>query len=231
MGKEGVMEHRAQDPFWFRECFVMVRPVGVSVVNLRELLHAIKEVAEPVLFYHLFQSRLTLFQPTLEYPNDFAFWAASALQDIRLAEKLSSFDPFDADNLEKVRQGLVDILEEYLWDLTRVPWARPGFEFHFCEGATVVMRSKISAWTLGEFYKGLQSVGTDSVYFHLLESRWRLGPKETDDFSFWIESNFGLPELVGAIRDLDVYFHTLRELKEEMLRLVGDFMGSREHGE
>lgn len=217
---EKFMEGKAQDPFWFRECFVMVRPVGVSVVNLRELLHAMREVPEQVLFYHLFQSRLTLFQPTVEYPNDFAHWAATALQDIRLAEKLSSFDPFDANDLEEVRQGLVDVLEEYLWDLTRVPWSRPGFEFHFCEGATVVMRSKLSAWTMADFCEGLKKVGTGSVYFHLLESRWRLGPKETDDFSFWIESNFGMPELVDAIRGLDVYFHSLGELKTRVLHLV-----------
>ncbi len=225
------MDVRAQNPFWFRECFVMTRPIGLSVVNLRELLHAIREVPESVLFYHIFQSRLTLFQPRLEFPNDFAHWAATALQDIRLAEKLSSFDPFDADNLETVRHGLVDILEEYLWDLSRVPWARPGLEFYFCEGATVVMRSRISAWTLGEFYDGLNRMGVDSIYFHLLESRWRLGPKETDDFSFWIESNFGQSELVAAIRDLDVYFHSLRELKEEVLRLVGEVIGREEHEE
>jgi len=216
---------KAQDPFWFRECFVMVRPVGVTVVNLRELLHAIREVPESVLFFHIFQSRLTVFQPTLEYPNDFAQWAAMALHDIRLAEKLSSFDPFEAGDLEQVRQGLVDILEEYLWDLGRVPWARPGFELHLCEGATVVMRSKISAWTLREFYEGLCALGLDSIYFHLLESRWRLGPKETDDFSFWIESNFHMPELVKAIRSIDVYFHMLEELKETVLAIVGTYLG------
>lgn len=224
---ESTVHQRAQDPFWFRECFVMVRPVGLSVVNLRELLHALREVPESVLFFHLLQSRLTVFQPTLEYPNDFAHWSATALQDIRLAEKLSSFDPFEADDLEQVRQGLVDILEEYLWDLHRVPWARPGFEFHFCEGATVVIRSKVSAWSLAEFYKGLRGVGLDSVYFHLLESRWRLGPRESDDFSFWIESNFGMPELVEAIRDLDVYFHTLKELKETVLALLSAHAGSQ----
>ncbi len=218
---------KAQDPFWFRECFVMVRPVGLSVVNLRELLHAIKEVPESVLFYHLFQSRLALFQPNLEYPNDFAQWAANGLQDVRLSEKLSSFDPFDAEDLEDVRRGLVDILEEYLWDLPRVPWSRPGLEFHFCEGATVVMRSRPSAWSLSEFCESLRAVGTDSVSFHLLESRWRLGPKETDDFSFWIESNFGMPGLVNDIRGLDVYFHSLEELKATVLDLVQAYV--REH--
>ena len=84
----------------------------------------------------------------MEFPNDFALWAAVALQDSALAEKLSSFDPLDYDNLGQVRQAMVDILEEYLWDLPFVPWARPGFEFHFCEASTVVIRSEIFAQIL-----------------------------------------------------------------------------------
>ena len=133
-------EMPAQNPFVFRECFLMPMPLGQKVVNLRELLQALREVKESVLYYHLIQSRLVLTTPAVEFPNDFALWAAAALQDVKLAEKLSSFDPFDYESLEKVRQAMVDLLEEYLWDSPYVPWARPGFEFHFCEASTVVYR-------------------------------------------------------------------------------------------
>ena len=141
----------AENPFWFRECFLMTMPLGKRAINLRELLQNLREVDESVLYYHLLQSRLALTQPVVEYPNDFALWAATALQDIKLAEKLSSFDPFDYDNMEEVRGAMVDILEEYLWNLPSVPWARPGFEFHFCEASMVVIRSETPANTLKEF--------------------------------------------------------------------------------
>jgi Family of unknown function (DUF5752) len=215
----------AENAFWFHECFLMPMPLGKKVVNLRELLDSLREVDESVLFYHLIQSRLTLGQPTVEYPNDFALWAANSLQDTKLAEKLSSFDPFEYQNLGQVRQAVVDILEEYLWDLNVVPWARPGFEFHFCQASVVVMHSLISAHTLKEFCGALTQVGLDSIYYHFFEARWRLGELKGDDFSYWIETNYGLPELVTAIRNLDVYFYSLKEARETLAGLIDHHLG------
>jgi hypothetical protein len=218
-------DQAAANPFWFRECFLMPMPIGHKAANLRELLQGVRQADEAVLFYHLMQSRLTLSQPTVEFPNDLAYWAAHSLQDSQLAEKLSSFDPFEYDNLEQVRQAVADLLEDYLWDLPNVPWARPGFEFHFCEASTVVMRSEICAETLSQFCEALQKVGLDSVYYHFFEARWRLGVLEKDDFSYWIETNFDLPELVQGIRSIDVYFYTLQEVRTAILKMVHEQMG------
>jgi hypothetical protein len=218
------LDKPAKDPFWFRECFLMPMPIGVKVANLRELLHALREVSDAVIYYHLLQSRLAVAPPTVEFPNDFALWAALALQDSALAEKLSSFDPLDYDNLGQVRQAMVDILEEYLWDLPFLPWARPGFELHFCEASTVVIRSEIAANNLPEFCQALTKVGLDSMYYHFFEARWRL-KKPIDDFSYWIETNFDLPELVADIRDIDIYFYNLREIRDILLGLIRQHLG------
>jgi hypothetical protein len=214
----------AKDPFLFRECFLMPMPIGIKAVNLRELLHALREVSDAVLYYHLLQSRLAVAAPAVEFPNDFALWAAVSLQDSALAEKLSSFDPLMYDNLGQVRQAIVDILEEYLWDLPFVPWARSGFEFYFCEASTVVIRSEIVAHNLREFCQALNKVGLDSMYYHFFEARWRLA-KPIDDFSFWIETNFDLPELVAAIRGIDLYFYNLREIRTTLLDLIRQHVG------
>ncbi len=213
-------DQTAIDPFWFNECFLIPMPVGRSAVNLRELMHAIRELGNGVLFYHFFQSRLITNVPKIEYPNEFSSWAATALQDVKLSEKLSSFDPFAYNDLAQVRQAVCDLLEEYLWDLPTVPWARPGLEFHFCEASTVVMTSEIAAVTLREFCSGLRQVGLDSVYYHFFESRWRLTSRQGDDFSFWIETNFDFPELVEAIRSIDIYFYSLKEIREKLLELI-----------
>jgi hypothetical protein len=58
------LEKPAKDPFWFRECFLMTMPIGAKVVNLRELLHAVREVKDSVLYYHLLQSRLAVSPPS-----------------------------------------------------------------------------------------------------------------------------------------------------------------------
>jgi Family of unknown function (DUF5752) len=215
----------AKDPFWFRDCFLMTMPLGKKATNLKELLQILREVDESVLYYHLVQSRLAVTQPVVEYPNEFALWAATALQDSKLAEKLSSFDPFDYDHMDQVREAMLDILEEYLWDLPSVPWARPGFEFHFCKASTVVIRTEMPADTLKDFCRGLGNVGLDSVYYHFFEARRRLGMRHIDDFSYWIEFNFGLPELVEAIRDIDVYFYSLKEVRDTLLELIHQHFG------
>jgi hypothetical protein len=216
----------AHDPFWFRECFVMSMPIGKMASNLRELLHALRELDESVLYYHLWQSRLTIAPPGLEYTNDFAFWAGTALQDSKLAEILSSFDPFGYESIEQVRDDLVDLLDDYLWNLPSVPWARPGFEFHFCEASTVVLRSQVAAATLAELHSALKKVGLDSVYYHLIDARWRLRPRRMDDISIWIETNFGLPDLVSAIRGIDIAFFTLEEIRNTVLSLASQYVGA-----
>jgi hypothetical protein len=217
-------EQPARDPFWFRECFVLPMPIGKAASNLRELLQALRDLDDSVFSYHLWESRLTIAHPGLEYPNDFAFWAATALQDSKLAEMLSTFDPFGYETMRQIRDDLVELLEEYLWNLPSVPWARPGFELHFCEASTVVLRSQLAARNLIELHTALNKVGLDSIYYHLVDARWRLRPKRMDDFSSWVEANFDLPDLVSAIRDIDIQFFTLEEIRNAVSSQVSSYL-------
>jgi hypothetical protein len=120
----------------------------------------------------------------------------------------------------------VEILEEYLWDLPYIPWARPGFELYLCQAATAVIQSLTPVHNLVEFCHQLQHVGLDSFYYHFFEAPWRLGASKVDDFSFWIEYNFELPKLVEAIRDVDVYFHSLPELRQTLLTMINVHLGA-----
>ncbi|MGO9314726.1 MAG: DUF5752 family protein [Syntrophobacteraceae bacterium] len=217
-------DQSAGSPFQFRECFVMTMPTGKTASNLRELVHTLREVNEAVLSYHLWQSRMSMAHPAVEYPNDFAIWAVQALQDSRLAEKLSVIDPFVYEDMKQLRDALVDLLDEYLWDQPYVPWARPGFEFYFCEAAMVVLRSQIFAWTLPEFCAGLSKVGLDSIYYHFVDARWRLRSIRMNDFSNWIKINYDLPDLAAAIQGIDVGFYTLEEVRGTVLNLVNQYI-------
>jgi hypothetical protein len=215
----------AKVPFAFRECFVMTMPIGKTAANLKEMVQGLKELRESILYYHLWQSRLAAGPPGKEYPNDFAFWAATGLHDPISAEILSSFDPFGFENIGQVREALVETLEDYLWNLSYVPAAAPGFEFHFCEASTVILRSQNEVRTLAEFHSALKEVGLDSVYYHLVDARWRLRPRRMDDFSYWIEDNFGLSELASAVRDIDISLLTLEDIRSGVLSLVGGYVG------
>ena len=213
------LETPEANPFYFSEYFIMTKPIGRMATNLRELLQAIREVGEGVIHYHLWQSRMTISHPTVEYPNDFAFWAATALQESRLAEKLSAIDPFGYENMEQIREALVDLIEEYLWDLPYTGWVRPGFEFHFSEAATVVLRSDVCARTLPEFCEVLEKVGLDSIFYHFVDARWRSQSTRMDDFSNWINTSFELPDLVSAIQGIDISFYSLDEVRRTIIDL------------
>ncbi len=217
----------ALNPFLFHECVILTMPTGRTAVNLREMLQIVREVDPSVLSYHLWQSRMAIAHPEVEYPNDFAAWAANSLQDGRLAEKLSVIDPFVFEDMEEVREALAEIIEEYMWNLPSVPWARPGFEFHFCEASTVVLvRPRIVAGTLAEFRSGLADAGIDSIYYHFVDARWRLREMKTDDFSNWIRDSFGLPELVSALHGMDVWFFTLEGVRKTILELIDHYVES-----
>ncbi len=221
-----VLDQKASNIFEFSEYFRMTMPTGNKATNLRELLQFLREMTEPVLKYHLWQSRLNITQPSLEYSNDFAAWAATGLHDDLLAEKLSGIDPFDYQNLTQVREAMVEMLEEYLWDSSHYPQVRPGYELYFCEASAVVLHAGISARTLREFCGALQTVGLDSVYYHFVEARRRLGDRKMDDFSRWIADNFTMPSLVTAIREIDLYFYTLAEIRDTILALVQEQAGA-----
>lgn len=89
----------------------------------------------------------------------------------------------------------------------------------------VVIRQDMPAATLKEFCAVLRRVGLDSVYYHFFEARHRLGMHQIDDFSYWIDTNFGLPGLVAAIRDIDIYFFSLKEIRDTLLRLISEHLG------
>jgi uncharacterized protein DUF5752 len=220
-----VLDQEAKNSFEFSEYFLMPMPTGKKATDLRELLQFLREMTEPVLNYHLWQSRLSINQPMLEYPNDFALWAATALHDDLLAEKLSAIDPFDYKDLTEVREAMVEELEEYLWDSPHYQ-VRPGYELQLCDASAVVLHSGISARTLREFCGALPTVALSSVYYHFVEARRRLGDRKMDDFSRWIADNFTMPSLVTAIGEIDIYSYTLAEIRDTILALVQEQAGT-----
>jgi hypothetical protein len=68
-------------------------------------------------------------------------------------------------------------------------------------------------------------VGLDSIYYHAIDARWRLRAINKNDFSNWIDANYGLPELVSAIQSIDVSFYTLDEIRTAILDLCKRQLG------
>jgi hypothetical protein len=202
-------------------------PTGRWAANLREFLHTLREVEPSVIFHHVYQAHLKHQFEVWEYPNDFAEWAAACLQDMVLAEKLASFNPYDYADTEQVREAVVETIEEHLWGKPHVPWVRPGSEFFFNDSQTVVIATGLECTDLAGFAKTLKHMPNGSLYFHFYEARLRLGDRDRDDFSVWIEENLNHPELVHQIRNIDFYFVSLTELKTRLIKLVEGELGCR----
>lgn len=202
------------------DSIVLVSPTGQKAQNLREFLNILEGSPDKVIFHHLYQSHIKYAYTLRDYPNDFANWTAEALEDIALAEKLASFDPYDFPSVTQAKDVLTTIIEEHLWDLPTVPWVRPGFEFYFSYSSTIVLATATEVSTIEEFKEALSQIPDSSLYYHFYEARKRHKAKQSDDFSVWIEANFDLPRLVEAIRDIDFYFFSLAEVRQKLLNLL-----------
>jgi len=208
--------------FRFYDYITIISPNGLKAANLREFLNILEESEDNVLFHHLFQSQLRHHSKALDYTNDFANWAADSLADFALAEKLGNFDPYDFLTIAEAKEGLIEIVEEHMWDLPNIPWVRPGFEFYFSYSTSIIFPSGLKARNLKEFRDFLQVIDNNSFYYHFCESRKIKKEKLHDDFSIWIEENFNKATLVEKIRDIDFYFYSLEENRKKIIKLLDE---------
>lgn len=214
--------------FEFYDSVSLLSPTGQRASNLKEFLHILEESEEKVIFHHLYQSHIRSFQKMGEFPNDFANWAAYGLEDIALAEKLANFDPYDLKSVSEVKERIIEIVEEHMWDLPTIPWVRPGSEFYFSSATTILLPLDINAGALQEFREAMDIIPDSSLYFHFYEERKRNKDKEHDDFSIWIENNFDAAPLVEKIREIDFYFFSLGEIRKKIISILDEYLQGKQ---
>ncbi|HEX6852824.1 MAG TPA: DUF5752 family protein [Candidatus Polarisedimenticolaceae bacterium] len=208
---------RARAPFRFVDYEGLVVVTGLRAANLQELADQLRRVPGEVVHHHLYRSFLAHRYGSWDYPNDFATWVAEALGDRALAEKLSAIEPFKRTDLEQARAVVLEVVEEHLDGLAGVPWARRGFEFHFASGHYLELPTDREAWSVAELHEGIAHAPLSSLYFHFHEAKLRGG---ADDYSRWLEAEFGASAEVSRLRRIDFYFFSLEELRHRILRIL-----------
>lgn len=83
---------------------------------------------------------------------------------------------------------------------------------------TFIIPTSHEAHDLREFRDILEKISINSIYFHVFESRLRLG-KDTNDFSEWLEG-IGETHLAREITRLDPYTITLEGLRKELIQRI-----------
>ena len=156
---------------------------------------------------------------TPEPSNDFAIWVNDALGNEVLGERLASVDTFEFPNLGAFRDRLVSIIEEYLAVESNFRQAMEGREFHFMKSVSVILPTPYVAHDLREFIEALRKISLGSLYFHIFESRLRLG-RGLNDFTIWLKDSLGEAELGEEIARLDPYTYTLEGLRLALIQLI-----------
>jgi small-conductance mechanosensitive channel len=210
---------KAREAFHFYSHTHLTELTGLQAKNLRELADILKQAPDTVIYYHthrFFEEHRYL---TPEPSNDFAIWISDALGEEALGERLAAVNTFEFPDLGALRERLVGIIEERLAKGSDSREAMTGREFYFMKSVSVVMPTPYFVQDLREFVETLRKISLSSLYFHLLESRLRLG-KGLNDFTAWMKDSLGEDQLGEEIARFDPYTYTLEGLRLALIQLI-----------
>lgn len=210
---------KAKEPFRFHSRSHMKELTGLKAKNLRELADMLKVVPESVIYFHTHHFLEAHHYLTPQPTNDLAMWVDEALGDEVLAERLASVDTYQFSSLQALRERHVSIIEEYLAQCGSLREAMPGGEFHFVKSVSVIMPAPYEATDIREFIEAIRKLSPGSLYYHIFESRLRLG-RGLNDFSAWLADSLDEPELARKVARLDPYAHSLEGLRGALIHLM-----------
>ncbi len=146
-----------------------------------------------------------------------------------LGEKLASVDPLEYDSLGALRDALIDVIDRHLEShpMASMKFVTEGEELFFVKAVHVILPTSHTARNLEEFASALERVSIHSLYYHLFDTRLRLGRK-TNDFSLWVSRELGLTELADDFSRMDLYSQTLEGIREKMLTRIRSELRSME---
>ena len=97
---------RSGEEFHFIKSVSFILPTTYIAYDLNEFVEVLKKITIDSIYFHIFEARLRLEKPT----NDFAFWVENSLGDKKLANNISSFDPYTS-TLDDLRKTIIRIIE------------------------------------------------------------------------------------------------------------------------
>jgi hypothetical protein len=151
-----------------------------------------------------------------EFPNDLARWCWTGLGDSALGEQLGMVDPYRQPSTAALRAALVNVMEDRLWDLDRVPWCRPGLELHLVGSRLIAYDTGERVHTPAALLEAVERMSLRSLFFHVHDARRRTAG-QVDDFLPWLERYGADASLVAALRDIDFYFLNLSQLRQTLV--------------
>ncbi len=212
-------ESKATPPFRFMTATWITTWTGYTAEDLPSLLHGIRQVPSPSIYYHVHHAIFRRLKYTLaEYTNDFARWVLSALGQKGLAEKLSSVDPLEFFTVGQCRARLAAYIQEYVNEGEVFPRVPSGQEFYFLQTRSFVMPLGVEAQDVPELAEKVAQLPAGSLRYHFIEARFREG-EDTNDFSRWLVLR-GEEKKAEALKRLNPYLYDLQALREQILEIL-----------
>ncbi|MBI4331082.1 MAG: mechanosensitive ion channel [Chloroflexi bacterium] len=210
---------QATAPFRFYTRTHLTELTGQKAGNLREMIDILKQAPDTMVYYHThhFLEEHHFLSP--EPANDFALWVSDALGDEVLGERLAAVDTFEFASLGVLRERLTSIMEESVARGNGQRAVLEGREFYFMKSMSFVLPTPYMAHDLREFIEALRKLSVSSLYFHIFESRLRLG-RGLNDFSVWLRDSMDEEELAEKVARLDPYTYTLEGLRSTLIQLI-----------
>jgi len=216
------VNNREKCCFYIKDCALVSISTGKKAYSLAELLDQLRGI-HPGSIYHHFWSRLL--RPSFDHPefhNDFAAWAHHDIHDETLAERLNIIDPQDFNTLEDLRQELIDNIEERMDESEFLPWAKAKAPFYFVRSQIVVLDTGRRIYHPEELAQAVASMSLGSIFYHFIDARRRTD-MGVDDFRAWLIPMGKYSDVVESLANIDPYFTTLSELKEELVILFSKY--------
>lgn len=107
-----------------KDCALITIATVIRAQNLRELRDKLETIHHSSIYYHFWGRLLAPSFEQSEFNNDFAVWARHGLYDYVLAERLAVVDPTDFPTIESLRQELIEVIEQQLYESALVPWSK-----------------------------------------------------------------------------------------------------------
>jgi len=208
-------------PFEVKDCALITRMGGIpTAVNLRDLREGIAICPVECLFHHFCETQI---RPTFDDPefrNDLAVWSARHLRDRVLAERLGVINPYALEDLEELRECVLEVLDERLMEVGYSHYTPAGEDFRFMRAVTVVFDCNMRLDGPDELVQGLPRFSFSSIYYHFVEARRRT-PEKMDDFSAWLAGfGAGTEDILDALSGVDFYYLTPPELKDSLISAI-----------
>ncbi len=210
---------KAKDPFRFYTRAHLTELTGLKARNLKELADIFREAPDSMVYYHTHHFLEEHHYLTPEPANDLAVWVTDALGDDVLGERLASVDTFEFANLQLLRDRLTGTIDEHLSRGGIMRDVGEGREFHPMKSVSFILPTPYVAHDLREFAEALRRLSLSSLYFHMFESRLRLG-RGLNDFSTWLRNDLDEEEMAEHVARLDPYTYTLEGLRSTLLQFI-----------